>query len=302
MRIENVKLYENREDVTLTAYVLNNSEEYQTDLKRPAVLICPGGAYFFCSDREAEPVALAFSAMGYQTFVLRYSVNPIENLENKEQYQPKKERIFPAQVQEIGMAVSLIRNNADKWLVDTQSVIICGFSAGAHNCALYSVYWNKPVITDSLRTDLETLRPSACILGYPLTDYLFMKEYTERNLTNKGYFELSNLAFAGEESPNQEMLRKLSPALLVDEMTPPTFIWGTASDELVPIQHSIRYAHALANHNVPFELHIFEEGLHGMSLANQVTATEASQDKQDVAGWVGMCDTWLKKRFSYCLH
>jgi len=85
MRIEKIKLYENREDVTLTTYVLEDSHEMLNGKKRPAILVCPGGAYAFCSDREAEPVALKYASMGYHAFVLRYSVynkgqfiNPME--------------------------------------------------------------------------------------------------------------------------------------------------------------------------------------------------------------------------------
>ena len=74
MLTETIKLYEDREDVTLTTYVIAEKGELRGQGKRPAVLICPGGAYMSCSDREAEPVALKFAAMGYHAFVLRYSV------------------------------------------------------------------------------------------------------------------------------------------------------------------------------------------------------------------------------------
>ena len=74
MDVQVIKLYENRDDVTLTTYVLADSKEMLNGKARPAVLICPGGAYISCSDREAEPVAMAFAAMGYHAFVLRYSV------------------------------------------------------------------------------------------------------------------------------------------------------------------------------------------------------------------------------------
>jgi len=74
MLTETIKLYEDREDVTLTNYVIAEKGEMHEQGKRPAVLICPGGAYMSCSDREGEPVALKFAAMGYHAFVLRYSV------------------------------------------------------------------------------------------------------------------------------------------------------------------------------------------------------------------------------------
>ncbi len=73
MKSECIRLYENREDVTLATYVWMDSPDLLAGKKRPAVLICPGGGYFNCSDREAEPIALRFAAMGYHAFVLRYS-------------------------------------------------------------------------------------------------------------------------------------------------------------------------------------------------------------------------------------
>ena len=73
MKSEVIYLYKDRTDVTLTTYVLDDSREMLNGGKRPAVLICPGGAYLSCSDREGEPVAMAFAAMGYHAFVLRYS-------------------------------------------------------------------------------------------------------------------------------------------------------------------------------------------------------------------------------------
>ena len=74
MKTEIIKIYDNRDDVTLTTYILQDSLEMLAGKARPAILICPGGAYLNCSDREAEPIAMKFASMGYHTFVLRYSV------------------------------------------------------------------------------------------------------------------------------------------------------------------------------------------------------------------------------------
>lgn len=303
MKTETIRLYDNREDVTLTTYILHNSPEIHTDRKRPAVLICPGGAYLSCSDREAEPVALAFAAMGYQTFVLRYSVlggNGFELMGRGVKPEPNPDKNHPAPMREIGMAMAMIKEHGEEWLVDPDRVAICGFSAGAHNCAMYSVYWDQPVIVGCLKKDKELLRPAACILGYCLSDYVFM----EQSAAGAGpmdlqFFRLSNSAFLGTEEFSGELLKEVSPALHVTESTPPTYLWATAADNLVPVQHSLRYAHALADHKIPFELHIFEEGMHGLSLSTQVTASSQTQNLPDAAKWVPLCDAWLKKRFAY---
>ncbi len=302
MKTEVIRLYEEREDVTLTTYVLADSQEMLKGKKRPAVLICPGGAYLSCSDREAEPVAMVFAAMGYHTFVLRYSVYGEEAFANGlKNLSPKPERVHPAPMREIGQAMLMIKEHAEDWLVDADRIAICGFSAGAHNCAMYETNWYKPVITDYFGRDKELFRPAACILGYCLSDYVYMKENTEGSPEDKAFFEASNTAFLGAAVASAEKLAEVSPARNVSEQTPPTYLWATASDELVPVQHSLRMAHALADHKVPFELHIFEEGPHGLAVSTQASAESESQIYPDAAKWVSLVDAWLKKRFSFDL-
>lgn len=304
MLTETMKLYEDRKDVTLTTYVIVEKGEMHEQGKRPAVLICPGGAYMNCSDREAEPIALKFASMGYHAFVLRYSVygegedcfpdlsKPLE---------PKAHCQFPNPMCEIGKAMLIIREHAEEWAVDMDRVAVCGFSAGAHNTAMYGVYWDKPIITEQLHTTKEMIRPAALILGYTLSDYVYMKEAASQNVQDPmaaAMFAASNTAFLGSADPEDEKLQEVSPARLVTENTPPTFLWATAADELVPVQHSLRMAHALADHQVPFEMHIFEKGPHGLSTAAQASAGAKSQINADAAKWMGLAECWLEKRFA----
>ena len=95
-----------------------------------------------------------------------------------------------------------------------------------------------------------------------------------------------------------EVLEKVSPSRLVTKMTPPAFIWATSQDEQVPIQQSMRLAVALSNHQIPFEIHIFEEGSHGFSLATQASSLTKRQINADAAKWLPLAETWLAKRFS----
>lgn len=191
MITEVFNLYEEREDVTLTTYVLADRGEMRAQGKRPAVLICPGGAYLALTDREGEPVALAFASMGYHAFVLRYS-----NYMEGKNYMPdiakglafKENLIFPRHMREIGLAMLLISEHSNDWLVDVNRIAVCGFSAGGHNVAMYSVYWDKPIITDYLGVSKELLRPAAMILGYPLTDYVTFEQdgvLAEKNLKKR---------------------------------------------------------------------------------------------------------------------
>ena len=169
MNSEVIKLYDDRDDVTLTTYVLSDSKETRAGKPRPAVVICPGGAYMNCSDREAEPVAMKFLSMGYHAFVLRYSVysrGGFDTLDYTKPFEKKESSLYPTQIRELGQSIKLIREKAEEWHINKDQIAICGFSAGAHNCAMYSVYWDKPVITDYLNVDKELLRPNAIIITY----------------------------------------------------------------------------------------------------------------------------------------
>lgn len=142
-------------------------------------------------------------------------------------------------------------------------------------------------------------RPAAAILGYPLTDYVYKRETeAKQDPMNQMFFRASDRVFLGTEEPCAELLDEVSPARHVTESTPPTFLWATAADELVPVQHSLLMASALSKAQVPFELHIFEEGQHGLGTADQAGAASLSQCNSDAAAWMELAGKWLKKRFA----
>lgn len=141
MRIEELVLHEDR-NVRLTALLQETGGEFEPVKKRPAVIVLPGGGYSMCSDREADPVALAFAKAGYQAFILRYTVRTTE-----------KERIWPHPIEEYDEAYDLIRANCERWCVDIDRIVSCGFSAGGHLAACTAT--------------IARNRPAATILGYP---------------------------------------------------------------------------------------------------------------------------------------
>ncbi len=302
MKTEVIQLLEGRDDVTLTTYILDASPEMVGDQPRPAVIVCPGGAYLSCSDREGEPVALAFARMGYHAFVLRYSValKPGENGFEKDlkSIEPDPAKMHPQPMRDIAKAFACINAHAAEWHVDVNRIAICGFSAGAHNCAMYSTHWAKPVIQEYINDETVVLRPAACILGYPLTDYVYMRENASKDPQNFAFFDGSNTQFLGKDWDSKEKLLDASPARLVDENVPPTFIWTTSGDKLVPNQHSSLYAFALAEGNIPYELHVFQDGDHGLATADRASAQALSQVNADVAKWIPLCRDWLVKYFA----
>lgn len=300
MTHETINLYEGREDATLTTYVLDDSGEMLKGKARPAILICPGGAYLFCSDREGEPVASRFNAMGYHAFVLRYSVY----YERKEpDYSEGRKRILkrhcmhPNPMLEIARAMMIIKENAREWHVDADRIALCGFSAGAHNCAMFSVYYDKPLVFGAFNKSPEYFKPRLVILAYMLSDYRMMKQSCADEEA-KEFFAVSNLAFLGDTDPDDETIASISPALLVTERTPPMFLWATSEDSLIPVEQTTIMATALAQKRVPFELHIFEKGPHGLSLADQTSSADKSLMDGDAAKWIGLAESWLLKRFA----
>lgn len=299
MITKTINLYDERQDVTLTTFILADSTQLLNGQKRPAVLVCPGGAYINCSDREAEPVALRFAAMGYHAFVLRYStyskgVPDVFPVGGDLPLNPNS--VHPAPMRDIGKAFLTIRTHADEWLVDTDKIALCGFSAGAHNCAMFSVYWHDPVIHEHFGEEPAVFKPAASILGYGISDYhLMFGEISDPFAQDLS--DAASIAFLGTKSPTKEQLDTVSPVLHVSQNTPPTFLWATATDELVPAENSIRMANALAQAGVPFEVHIFEEGPHGLSLADRATSGALAELNADAAKWVSLAEAWLLKRF-----
>jgi acetyl esterase/lipase len=200
-------------------------------------------------------------------------------------------------MRDIGQAFLTIRACADEWLVDVQKIAICGFSAGAHNCAMYSVYWQDPVIHEFFGQEPGAFKPAAAILCYGIGDFhLMVQDYKEPML--QAIASAANFAYLGTNSPSKELLDTVSPALHVTKDTPPTFLWATAADALVPVENTTRMANALAQASVPFEVHIFEDGQHGLSLADQSTSSALTQVDVDAAKWMRLAEAWLEKRFA----
>lgn len=294
MKIETISLFADRPEVALTAYLVDAPQ------KRPAVLICPGGAYLACSDTEAEPVALRWAGLGYHAFVLRYSVygNP-----NQIPAKIACASNFPTPVRELGKAMLTIREHAAEWGVDADKIFLNGFSAGANNCALYSVYWHTPLVCGALGADKELLRPVAAVLSYGIYDYSALLAYWQACKASEPLRICSEMSQAmfGTKTPSAAQMAAASPALHVDGHTPPLFLWATCEDGLIPAQQTVLMAQALTRAHRPFEVHIYEHGDHGLSLADQTTAEVNEQRNEDVAGWVALAAKWLQKRFAFAL-
>ena len=262
-------------NATLTSYIHDVSPEMPMPPRR-AIIVCPGGGYGFLSDREGEPIALQYFAAGLNVFLLRYSIAP-----KAADYTP---------LTEAALAIAHLRLNAEKYLIDSNYIFITGFSAGGHLAASAGTLWKLPLLTERLKADLGDAyydginRPTATLPCYPV---ITAGEYTHRG---------SIINLCGKQDATEEEMNAFSLELHVDGDTTPAFIWHTFDDGCVPIQNSLLYANALSKHGVPFELHVYPHGNHGLSLCN--TETWSNQPhfiNPRCAGWIDLAIRYVKE-------
>lgn len=290
-------LYPDRNDVSLTTYLLDPSPEILKGTPRPLVLICPGGGYLYCSDREAEPVALAFNAMGYHAAVLRYSTyySTKNKIIRHEEMHPDPHKLFPQPMIEIALAFELFHRYHREWQIDTQAMGLCGFSAGGHNVCMFGTHWHKPLIQQATRLAGEQLRPAFVISGYGLLDIEFAIDaaYASNDSNKIATTQQILCAITGQSIISKEKMRELSPIHAVSKDTPPSFLWATSEDLLVNAQDSAAMALALAREGIAFELHIYEKGGHGLSVANYGSANQLNHLDLRAHQWLSDVEQWL---------
>ena len=229
----------------LHCYIPSNYEGIEPNRKRPAVIVCPGGAYRGCADREAECIALQYLAADMAAFVLYYSAG-IEKAR------------FPRCTLEALGAIKTVRENSEEWNIDPQKIAILGFSAGGHLAGSTGAFWN----TDLAKKHFDNYRlckPTAAILCYPV-------------ITGGKFAHLGSMHSLFGYEVTQQQRDSVSLEKLVTEEYPPTFLWHTAADKGVPVQNSLLMATALADHSVPFEMHIYPTGKHGLGLSDERSA------------------------------
>lgn len=271
MRTETFVLDPRFPDCTMTAYIHEPYPELCITTRR-AIIVCPGGGYAYLSEREGEPVALQYFAAGLNVFLLRYSVG--------------EAAAGDAPLIEAALAVKHVREHAAKYFVDPDYVFVSGFSAGGHCAAMCGTLWNHPAVREALGIDRGEApeginRPTATVLCYPV-------------ITGGPYAHRGSIDhLCGAPSEGTDMADRYSLELHVDQTTVPAFIWHTFNDRTVPIQNTLLYVSALAAAGVPFEYHVYPDGVHGLSLATKETWSERPTHVSPV------CAGWLKDAIRY---
>ncbi len=221
---------------------------------RGAVVVCPGGAYAYKAEHEGAPIARMLNAAGIAAFVLDYRVAPCHH---------------EAPVSDALRAIRLVRS------LSYGKVGILGFSAGGSLCCSAATLYTPgdPASEDPI--ERLSSRPDAFIPCYAVAS---MGKYAHVG---------SRENLLGARCGDEALRRRFSAEENVTADTPPAFLWHTAEDGSVPVQNTLYLAAALAEHKVPFELHIYPSGPHGIGLAQEYPPANA---------WPGDCCRWLLRQ------
>ena len=246
------------EEATLEGYILDCELSLGQEQSRPAIVICPGGGYLYCSPREAEPVALRYAARGFHAFILRYSVG--------------WDAAGFAPLQEVSWVIGYLREHAEEWHIDPNKIATCGFSAGGHLALAAGVKGEN--------------KPNAMILGYPAVT-------TPNNPMSNFMVKL----LSGKKEVTDADCAEFSLENFITKDAPPVFLAATAEDGLSPYG-ALLVANTYSKLGLGYELHMFQHGPHGYSLADETTADGSSQVlNPSFAHWHELSVDWLYRVF-----
>jgi acetyl esterase/lipase len=225
-----------------------------------AVVICPGGGYaIHATDHEGVQPARYFNRIGVTAFVLRYRLSPYRH---------------PAPLNDAQQAIRYVRENAKEFGIDPHRVGIMGFSAGGHLASTALTHFDLVNASAEGGAGKQSSRPDFGILGYPVVSFVadFAHKGSAKNLLG--------------ESMGEDQLKELSNDLHVTAETPPVFLFHTSEDTGVPAENSLAFFAACQKAKVPAELHIYQQGPHGVGLANGHPA---------LSQWIDAAGTWLRQ-------
>ena len=228
-----------------------------------AVIVFPGGAYMMeASNLEGRQVANWFTSHGFTAFVLHYRLG--------------KKYLLPTPLMDARRAVQLVRARARDYHLKADQIGVIGFSAGGHLAGLSSTQFVAGKADAEDPIERESSRPDFAVLGYPWIGGVS---------TNKAHLTYCVLADVMDQC--EALQKAYSPDLFVTKDTPPTFIYHTTDDSVVPVEQALKYYEALLAAGVTVEMHIFAHGQHGSGLG---------MGNPSLDQWPGLLETWLRGR------
>lgn len=229
-----------------------------------AMLICPGGGYEHLAPHEGHDYALWLNQHGVACFVLKYRLG-------------SNGYHYPAEFQDVTRAMRWVRAHAADYKINPHRIGIMGSSAGGHLAATLLTHFDDGDANSGDPIERQSSRPDLGILCYAVITMSdqFTHQGSKRNL------------FGNHPSP--ELVKLLSDELQVTTNTPPCFLWTTFEDKTVPMENTMMFAAALRKNHVPFALHIYEKGGHGMGLADKPPFTHPHP-------WANDCLFWLRQQ------
>ncbi len=229
----------NEKDIpTLTVYLPETAKATGV-----GIVICPGGGYGGLAPHEGVGYARFLNEHGIAGMVLKYRLGSAG-------YR------HPVMLQDAARAIRLTRSRASEWKIDPKRIGIMGSSAGGHLASTALTHFDAGKADAADAIERESSRPDFGVLCYAV---ITMGEFTHQGSKNN---------LLGKD-PLPELVRELSNELQVTRETPPCFLWHTAEDTAVPVENSLHFAEALRKAGVPFDLHVYEKGRHGIGLGSQ---------------------------------
>ncbi len=264
---ERIYLRPGNDKVYLDTYVV---DEKNVMGPRQAIIVFPGGAYVALAQHEGEKIALNYVAAGINAFVLKYSIrgtNP--------------DMRYPMPQVDASNAIKYVKDNAERFNIDPEQVYVLGFSAGGHLASTMGTIWHRKEIYDAAEPmEYGYNKPAGMVLCYPV-----ITPYPETG--HQGSFKY----LLGDDATQEEM-DKLSSDKNVDENTCPAFLWHTAADGAVNVKSSLLMANALSDYKIPFELHVYPNGPHGIGLPDGYGVSKYADPH--AATWMPLSIEWIK--------
>lgn len=278
-----------------TFYLQEPNKEIDINRKSPVMIIVPGGAYMWTSWREEEPIALEFLGKGFSCIVAEYATEGLSFYDGKHDYTKEPVTTFSNPLVDLARTIAYVREHANEWSLDTDSINVIGFSAGGNLTAQLGVYWNTEWLEKLVKKPRKEYQPNSICLSYGAPHMAKTPEKDRYQQTKKfagpGLIDYATLG--NDRSESRVKMVNMVDAVTKD--TPPVFIWHTMEDPYVPVASALEFASQLEKEMVPFELHIYQKGKHGLALADLRTDSkkDRSQSNEQAATWKRLYLGWL---------